>query len=122
MNKVLVAIGLTIILLAIIIGCVTPSPSRPRPTYSVAGSATRHGNEVSVMYNGGSDADQVTQIQYTGEGECLDSRDSSSWADGKPAPSPGEYCIISDVSERIHVSLIALFRDNINQVILDGYY
>jgi hypothetical protein len=74
------------------------------------------------MYNGGFDADRVTQIQYTGEGLCIDSRDSSDWGAGKSDPSPGEYCVISDVPGRIHIILIATFKNNINQVVLDGYF
>ena len=123
---VILMVAITVILAAVIAAFVFGMAGTVKKTYNVGASATRQGAVVTVMYNGGADADQVASLAYTGQlggaASCAVTP-SGAWTPTAPAvPNVGTYCLFTQTTTgKVHAILVATFKDQSSNVVLDSY-
>ena len=116
--------GFTIIILVVGAGCISNSlresdisrslsdTSTLTQPHIVAATVTRQGNTIIITWQGGPDAGMVTELHY-GLGIADKTWDS---------PKTGERVTLSGGTPgKDHVTVVAIFADGVEQLIVDTY-
>jgi len=123
---VILMVAITVILAAVIAAFVFGMVGGVKKTYNVAATASRMGSTVTVTYNGGPDNDQLNALVAT---VTNDDTAGGLVVKGAPASLQGTILITTavgssatyDAPGKVHVIVVATFRDNTQQVVLDSH-
>ena len=123
---VILMVAITVILAAVIGAFVFGMGSDMKKMYVVAATASQIGNDITVTYNGGPDAEQVNIVAVTAAGTA-----PSNATETLPYPLVNTTCGSVGASYTFigwgssgktdHVVVTATFKDEFTQVILDTY-
>jgi len=126
---VILMVAITVILAAVIAAFVFGMVGGVKKTYNIAATASRQGSTVTVTYNGGPDNDQLKAAAdgliatVTNDDEAAGTGTKGADADiqGSEITTAVGSTATYDAPGKVHVIVVATFKDNAQQVILDSH-
>ena len=124
---VILMVAITVILAAVIGAFVFGMGSGVKKTYIVAATASQMGDDITVTYNGGPDADQVNVITVTAAGTNTSAIPeelvNTTTGSGNIGTVGASYTFANSGGggKTDHVVVTAMFADGSKQVVLDTY-
>ncbi|MDY6866080.1 MAG: type IV pilin N-terminal domain-containing protein [Halobacteriota archaeon] len=114
---VILMVAITVILAAVIGAFVFGMGTSLRRTYNVGASVSQSGNTITVVFNGGPDATEVATdgLAATIGGDPFDGDFTTNSTGAQATDNDGT------AGHNDHVVVVATFKDDTQQVILDTY-
>ncbi|WP_082223164.1 type IV pilin [Methanoculleus sp. MH98A] len=113
---VILMVAITVILAAVIAAFVFGMTGNVQSTKNVAVTATQTGENVTIVFQGGADANSVTWLNWT-----VDENETQSGAEEKPKVGETNSTKIANPGKANHVVVVASFLDGSSQVVLDTH-